>query len=172
MDANKERIGNALLAGAAIRDIEYTVIECYFIDMNLESPREVLFRKEVYAIVGAALEVLRELGHGIHEKPYERALAVELGLRGLPFEQQTPFDITYKGVNVGRFTPDLVVLGKIIVDTKVIDRITNHERGQMLNYLRITHLPVGMILNFRHARLEWERLVSTDHLNAEREECA
>jgi GxxExxY protein len=140
--------------------------------MNQGPAREVLFRKEVYAIVGAALEVLRELGHGIHEKPYERALAVELQLRSLPFEQQTPFDIIYKKVNVGRFTPDLVVLGKIIVDTKVIDRITDHERGQMLNYLRITRLPVGVILNFRHAKLEWERLVSTDHRHAEGQECA
>ena len=146
-------------------DIEYTIIKCYYIRVNLGSAREVLFRKEVYAIVGAALEVLRELGHGIDEKPYERALAVELRLRGLSFEQQIPFDTTYKRVNVGRFIPDLVVLGKIIVDTKVIGRITNHERGQMLNYLRITRLPVGMILNFRHARLEWERLVSTDDPN-------
>ena len=49
----------------------------------------------------------------------------------------------------------------MIVDTKTIDRITDHERGQMLNYLRITALPVGVILNFKHARLEWERLVLT-----------
>ena len=158
--------GNALLVGAETSDIEYIIIKCYFIEMNLGSTHEVLFRKEVYAIVGAALEVLRELGHGIHEKPYERALAVELRLRGLSFEQQPPFDIIYKRVNVGRFTPDLVVLGNIIVDTKVVERITDHERGQMLNYLRITRLPVGVILNFRHARLEWERLVSTDHPNA------
>jgi GxxExxY protein len=170
MDANEGGIGNAPLVRFCNKDIEYIVIKCYFIEM--EPARAVLFRKEVYTIVGAALEVLRELGHGIHEKPYERALALELRLRGMSFEQQTPFDITYKRVNVGRFTPDLVVLGKIIVDTKVIDRITNHERGQMLNYLRITRLPVGMILNFRHARLEWERLVSTDRLNAECQECA
>ena len=64
---------------------------------------------------------------------------------------------------MGRFTPDLVVLGKIIVDTKVIDKITDHERGQMLNYLKISRLPVGVILNFRYAKLEWERLISTDH---------
>jgi GxxExxY protein len=128
---------------------------------------EVLFRKEVYSIVGAALEVLRELGHGIHEKPYERALAVEFQLRNLPYEQQAPFDIIYKKVKVGRFTPDLVVLAKIIVDTKVIDRITDHERGQMLNYLRITSLPVGVILNFRYAKLEWERLVRTERCNPE-----
>jgi GxxExxY protein len=99
-----------------------------FLRMNQRLAPEVLFRNEVYAIVGAALEVLRELGHGIHEKPYERALAVELRLRSLSFEQQTPFDIVYKKVKVGRFTPDLVVLGRIIVDTKVIDRITDHEK--------------------------------------------
>ena len=48
---------------------------------------------------------------------------------------------------------------KLIVDTKTIDHITDPERGQMLNYLRITTLPIGIILNFKHARLEWERLV-------------
>ena len=129
--------------------------------MKQQSAPQILFR-EVYSIVGAAIEVLQELGHGIHEKPYERALAVEFRLRDLPYQQQTPFDIVYKKVKVGQFTPDLVVLGKIIVDTKVIDRITNHERGQMLNYLKITRLPVGVILNFRSAKLEWERLVNVD----------
>ena len=130
--------------------------------MRQESTPQILF-KEVYSVVGAAIEVLQELGHGIHEKPYERALAVEFRLRDLPYQQQTPFDIVYKKVKVGQFTPDLVVLGKIIVDTKVIDRITNHERGQMLNYLKITRLPVGVILNFRYAKLEWERLVNVDN---------
>ena len=65
----------------------------------------------------------------------------------------------YKGELVGEYIPDLVVQHQLIVDTKTIDRITDHERGQMLNYLRITALPVGIILNFKHARLEWERLV-------------
>ena len=65
----------------------------------------------------------------------------------------------YKGELVGEYIPDLVVQQKLIVDTKTVDRITDHERGQMLNYLRITTLPVGIILNFKHARLEWERLV-------------
>jgi GxxExxY protein len=132
----------------------------YAVGQNLT--RQILFREEVYAIVGAALEVLRELGHGMHEKPYERALAIEFGLRNLPYEQQAPFDIFYKKVPVGRFTPDLVVLGKIIVDTKVVEKITDHERGQILNYLKITRLPVGVILNFRYAKLEWERFVGRE----------
>lgn len=67
----------------------------------------------------------------------------------------------YKGEVVGEYVPDLVVQAKLIVDTKTIERITDHERGQMLNYLRITGLPAGVILNFKHARLEWKRLVLT-----------
>jgi len=64
-----------------------------------------------------------------------------------------------KGQRVGAFVPDLVVFNSIVVDTKVIDRITDHERGLMLNYLRITNLRVGVILNFKHRKLEWERIV-------------
>jgi GxxExxY protein len=75
--------------------------------------------------------------------------------------QQERHRVMYKGEVVGEYVPDLVVQGKLIVNTKTIERITDHERGQMLNYLRITGLPVGVILNFKHARLEWERLVLT-----------
>ena len=60
---------------------------------------------------------------------------------------------------MGEFIPDLIAFNKVIVDTKVIDRITDHERGQMLNYLRITNIRVGFILNFKHAKLAWERIV-------------
>jgi GxxExxY protein len=114
---------------------------------------------QTYAAIGAAIEVLNQLGHGIHEKPYENALVVELGLRKISCEQQTRFDVIYKEVKVGEYIPDLIVAGKIIVDTKVIDRISNHERGQLINYLRITRLPVGLIFNFRYTKLQWERLV-------------
>ncbi len=65
----------------------------------------------------------------------------------------------YKEHKVGLFIPDLIAFDGVVVDTKVIDRITDHERGLTLNYLRITHLRVGVILNFKHAKLEWERIV-------------
>jgi GxxExxY protein len=116
---------------------------------------------QTYAVIGAAIEVLNELGHGIHEKPYENALVVELGLREIACEQQTHFNVVYKTVKVGEYVPDLIAAGKIIVDTKVVDHITNHERGQMINYLRITRLPVGLIFNFRYSKLQWERIVLT-----------
>ena len=127
--------------------------------MNTNEGRNLLFKEEVFQIVGAAMEVLNELGHGLHEKPYENALVVEFGLRKVPFRQQPNYDVLYKGHKVGLFVPDLMAYDSVVVDAKVIDRITDIERGQMLNYLRITKLRVGVILNFKNPKLEWERLV-------------
>ncbi len=120
---------------------------------------KLIFGNETEEIIGAAMEVINTLGHGLLEKPYENALAVELRLRGIPFEQQPQFDVVYKGVNVGLYVPDLIVRNKVVVDTKTIDRIGDHEKGQMLNYLNLTGLRVGLILNFKRARLSWERVV-------------
>jgi GxxExxY protein len=123
--------------------------------------RELILKEEVYAVVGCAIEVLNVRGHGLHEKIYENCICVEFRLRGIPYTQQERHRVMYKGEVVGEYVPDLVVQGKLIVDTKTIERITDHERGQMLNYLCITGLPAGVILNFKHARLDWERLVLT-----------
>jgi GxxExxY protein len=128
----------------------------------MNDTNEVILKREAYAVVGAALEVLKEIGHGFHEKPYENASVVELGKHGMPCQQQTRFDVNYKGVKVGEYIPDLIADGKIIIDAKVIDKITEHEKGRMINYLKITGLRVGLILNFRRAKLEWARIVFTD----------
>jgi GxxExxY protein len=86
-----------------------------------------------------------------------------------PTLNRSDIECCIKGELVGEYVPDLVVQQILIVDTKTIDRITDHERGQMLNYLRITTLPVGIILNFKHARLEWERLVLTNEPKIDRD---
>ena len=130
-------------------------------DTNREEPGDddkLLFRAEVFQIVGCAIEVLNTLGHGLIEKPYQNALVVEFDLRNIPFRQQPAFDVLYKGQKVGLFIPDLIAFDAIVVDTKVIDQITDHERGLMLNYLRITKLRVGVILNFKHRKLERQRI--------------
>jgi len=70
----------------------------------------------------------------------------------------------YKGVSVGEYIPDLITHDQLVVDTKVIERITDHEVGQIMNYLKITGLKVGLILNFRRSNLEWRRIVlERDH---------
>ena len=124
-----------------------------------EDSGEFPLKREVYRVVGCAMEVLNELGHGLVEKPYENALAVEFRLQGIPFRQQSRYSVIYKGVLVGEYIPDLICFEQLIVDTKVIDAISDHEVGQVLNYLRIAGLRVGVILNFKSPKLEWKRVV-------------
>ncbi len=114
---------------------------------------------ETRQIIGCAMEVLNALGHGLLEKPYENALVVEFQSQGISYQQQPRLDVIYKGIKVGEYIPDLIVFNKVVVDTKVIEKITNHEVGQVLNYLKITGLKLGVVLNFRRARLEWKRIV-------------
>ncbi len=115
---------------------------------------ELLLKQEVHRVVGCAMEVLNGLGHGLLEKPYENALAVEFGLKNIPYRQQPRFDVHYKEVKVGEYIPDLICFDQLVVDTKTIDKITNHEIAQMLNYLKITGLRVGVVVNFKYAKLE------------------
>jgi GxxExxY protein len=127
--------------------------------MNTDKGNKLLFSNETAEIISCSFEVLNEIGHGLHEKIYENALVVELSLRGIPYSQQSEYDVNYKGVQVGKYVPDLIVYQKVVIDTKTIEKITENERGKMLNYLKITGLRVGLIINFKHAKLEWKRVV-------------
>jgi GxxExxY protein len=128
-------------------------------DLRRGGESKLIFKAETEKIIGFAFEVLNEVGHGLNEKIYENSLTVLFKHHGIAFDQQRRFQVVFRAVVVGEFVPDLIVFGSAIVDLKVIDRITDHERGQMLNYLRITKLRVGLILNFKNARLEYERVV-------------
>ncbi len=105
------------------------------------------------------MSVLNTLGHGFLEKLYENAMVIEFQEKNIPYQQQISFDVSYKGVSIGTYIPDLIVNDRIVVDVKTIDRISNNEKGQMLNYLKVTNVKVGLIINFKHAKLEWERIV-------------
>jgi len=118
-----------------------------------------ILKEETHKVVGCAMEVLNILGHGFLEKPYENALVVEFGLQDIDVKQQPRFDVTYKSHKVGEYIPDLICFDQMVVDTKTIEKITSHEIGQMLNYLKISGLPLGIIINFKHAKLEWKRIV-------------
>ena len=120
---------------------------------------ELLFSEEVYQIIGFALKILNEGGHGFHEKIYENGLVVEFKKTKIEYLQQPDYKIEYEGEVLGIFRPDLISHGKIVIDTKTIDRITDHERGKMINYLRKTEKRLGLIINFKYAKIEWERIV-------------
>ncbi len=125
---------------------------------------ELYLKEEVFQVVGAAMEVSNELGNGLKEKPYENALVVEFNLRSIPFLQQPRYPIDYKGTNVGEYVPDLITHNALVVDAKVIESIGDNELSQMLTYLAITNLEVGLILNFKYSKLEWKRVVRTRKL--------
>jgi len=128
-----------------------------FPDLKPRNEENFPCKSETHTIIGFAFAVLNELGHGLNEKLYENSLVVEFKRGDTAFDQQRRFEVHYKGEYVGERIPDLIAYGMVVVDAKCIDRITDHERGQMMNYLRITKLPVGLILNFKHAKLEYER---------------
>lgn len=122
---------------------------------------ELIFKDEVYAIVGAAMEVHRILGHGFLEPIYQEAMEIESKLRGLPFESQKVLQIHYKEHWLKKeYVADLVYFGKIIVELKALDALTTREEGQILNYLKATGMKVGLLINFgSRGRLEWKRFV-------------
>ena len=129
------------------------------IDLQRGPEPKFILKAETEQIIGFAFTVLNEIGHGLNEKIYENALTVLFRLNGVAYDQQRRYGVLFRGVEVGEFIPDLIAFGLVIVDAKVIERITDRERGQMMNYLRIAKLRVGLLLNFKNARLEYERVV-------------
>ena len=130
------------------------------LDLAKSENTQFLLKEETHRIIGCGYEVINELGHGLYEKIYENALVVEFGLQSITWEQQGRFEVFYKKRAVGFYVPDLIAFGQVIVDTKTIDRITDEDRGKMLNYLKITGLRVGLILNFKHPKLEFQRVAN------------
>ncbi len=112
----------------------------------------------MFRIVGAAMTIHRTLGHGLREKTYERALAVELQHLGIEYSQQNRYPIIYREVKIDEYIPDLEVEELIVTDTKVVESIHGNDVGQIINYLKITGRTTGLILNFKHPKLEWRKV--------------
>ena len=112
-----------------------------------------------YKVVGCAMIVLNELGHGLREKTYERALCIELNHQGLSIETQHAYPVHYRGEHIDDYIPDIQVEGKLIVEVKTTESIVDEHIGQVLNYLRISGLEAGVIFNFKHPKLQWKKVV-------------
>ena len=100
------------------------------------------------AVVGAAIEVHRQLGPGYLESVYEDALALELVLRGVPFGRQVAFSVRYKGHPVGRGRIDFLVGDILVVELKAVRELAPIHKSQVLSYLRAVQSPLGLLLNF------------------------
>src|SRR3954465_5895138 len=122
---------------------------------------DLLFKDEVYSIVGAAMEVHNVASAGYTEPLYQEMMEIELRLRGVPFEPQKELRITYKGHTLTKYyIADLVCFGSVLVELKALAQLTKREEAQLLNSLKRTGLKVGLLINFGDpARLDWHRFV-------------
>lgn len=102
-----------------------------------------------HAVIGAAIEVHRELGPGYLESVYEEALGVELGLRNIPFVRQRPFAVTYKGKPVGEGRLDLLVDDSLVVELKTVESLLPIHKAQTLSYLKALDLHLALLINFK-----------------------
>jgi len=119
-----------------------------------------LYKDLTQKIIGAAMEVHRELGTGFLEYVYEVALCYELNLREIHFERQKELDIYYKDLLIPKkYKPDLIVENKVIVEIKATSGLTEVEEAQLLNYLKATKMRVGLLLNFGKKSLEVKRRI-------------
>jgi len=114
-----------------------------------------------HALIGAAIEVHKDLGPGFVERAYQRALELELGARGIPFATEVPLPVRYKGCALDVvFRADLVAGGRVILELKALPAVGARERRQLAHYLKSAGIPVGLVLNFGEDLLHVERVAA------------
>jgi GxxExxY protein len=122
-------------------------------DLTQRDPR-------TYAIIGAAIEVHKQLGCGFLEGVYQEALAIELKNRTIPYSRELKFPVSYKGHQLGcQYRPDFICFGSVIVELKALGQLNRVEDSQLINYLKVTGFHTGLLLNFGRKSLEQRRFI-------------
>jgi len=115
-----------------------------------------------HAVIGAAMEVHRELGCGFLEAVYQDAMAIELAARSIPFTREMPLPVSYKGAALSTYyRADFVCFDSIVLELKALQKLSGIEEAQVLNYLKATGHETGLLMNFGTPSLEWKRLVAS-----------
>ncbi len=115
---------------------------------------------QTYAIIGAAMEVHRQLGHGFAEPVYQDALEVEFTERGISFRRELEIPVLYKGQHLkSKYKPDFLCFDSIVVELKALAKLTTCEYAQVINYLKATGYSRGLLVNFGTSRLEYKRFI-------------
>ena len=125
------------------------------------SMSELVFKKETFSIMGAAMEVHRTLGPGFLEAVYQQSLEIELSMQKIPFVAQPEVNIEYKNRTIKKvYIPDFICFDNILLEIKAMKALTLIEKAQMINYLKATGFKLGLLINFgAFGKLEWQRVV-------------
>ena len=139
---------------------DYLTTEVHGKAQKLTKMSKLLYEDLTYKIIGCAQAVYKELGFGYLESVYEDALCYELNLTNIHYQRQLELDIYYKSVTFERkFRADLIVENCILVENKAIKSITKQDEAQLINYLKTTHLKVGLLFNFGAEKFEMLRRI-------------
>ncbi len=129
-------------------------------EMFYSKKEDFLLKEETYKIIGLAMEVYKTLGKGFLEIVYKDALEIEFNLAGIPFDREKQFKIDYKGIILKRFyTADFVIYDKIIIEVKSQKEVIGENYKQTINYLAVSKLNIGLILNFGEDSLKFKRVI-------------
>ena len=121
---------------------------------------DLLYKNEVYKIIGCAMEVHRELGNGFLEAVYQEALALEFKEKLIPFHKEKKLSIFYKKQKLTKYyLADFICFDDIIIEIKALSSLTSDHESQILNYLKATHLRVGLLVNFGTSSLQYKRFI-------------
>jgi GxxExxY protein len=123
--------------------------------------QELIYKEEVYAIIGAAIEVHKELGPGFLEAVYHEALGIELAYRGVPFTSKSLLRIKFKSGYLKKYyEADFICYDRLLVEVKAQKMLTSNDEAQLINYLKATELKIGLLINFgSFPKLEWKRFI-------------
>lgn len=123
-----------------------------------------MFQQEGYDLMAAAFEVYNEIGYGMAEEIYQQSLEIELSLRQVPFLTKQELEVDYKGHKLTTcYKPDLLVFGGIVVELKAVSELLPEHEAQLFNYMRVSRIAVGYLVNFGHkGDLQWKRFILSD----------
>ena len=116
-----------------------------------------------YKVIGAAMEVHRNLGCGFTEKVYQDALEKELQIQKIPYEREVRMHVIYKNEELDpEYIPEFVCYDKIVVELKAVEELTDLHKAQTINYLHVSRMPVALLMNFGAESLEFQRYNARD----------
>lgn len=121
---------------------------------------EFLFKDECYEIIGCAMEVHNELGHGFLEAVYQEALEIVFIENGIPYIREKVLDVKFRSKTLKKkYSADFFCFDNIIVETKATKELTDNDLAQVLNYLKATNKKIGLLINFGSSRLQYKRVI-------------
>jgi GxxExxY protein len=121
---------------------------------------ELIYKEEVYRIIGACMEVHKELGGGFHEGVYQEAAEIEFEEKGIPFQREEGLKIYYRGRELKKsYVADFICYEKVIVEFKAISGLLDDHIWQVINYLKATDLKLGLLINFGGKKLTYKRII-------------